>query len=243
MKNPAQESTFFDHLEELRKRIILVLVWFVLACILSYVFNSQILKCAIRPLQNLQENPVFISPVEPFFSVIKLMLFSALLISSPFILYQIYVFVKPALSKHQGKILGLCLFTAVILFYSGICLSHFVIVPAGLKILFSFGRNLMKPMITINQYLSFIIWMNLILGIVFQIPVVMFFVGITEIIEIDWFKKMRRIAYVIILVIAALITPTVDGLTMLILSGIMIFLYEITLFLIRLILRRKYLRN
>ncbi|MCM8821246.1 MAG: twin-arginine translocase subunit TatC [Candidatus Omnitrophica bacterium] len=243
MKNSAQNGTFLDHLEELRKRIILVLIWFSLACILSYVFNKHILKYIVNPLQNLQKNPVFISPVEPFLSVIKIVLFSGLLLSYPFILYQTYVFVKPALTRQQGKMLGLCLFIGVILFYSGICLSHLAIVPAGLKILFGFGAGIMEPMITINQYLSFIIWMNLILGLIFQIPVVMFFMGISRIIEIDWLKKMRRIAYVVIFVIAALITPTIDGFTMLIVSGIMILLYEITLILMRFTLKRNALKK
>ncbi|MCM8765202.1 MAG: twin-arginine translocase subunit TatC [Candidatus Omnitrophica bacterium] len=243
MKSSVQNGTFLDHLEELRKRIILVLVWFSCACILSYVFNKQILKCIINPLQNLQKNPVFISPVEPFFSVIKIMLFSGLLLSYPFMIHQIYVFVKPALTRQQGKTLGLCLFIGVILFYSGICLGHLIIVPAGLKILFSFGNDFMEPMITINQYLSFIIWINLILGLIFQIPVVIFFMGISGIIEIDWLKKMRRIAYVVIFVIAALITPTIDGFTMLIVSVVMIFLYEITLILMRFTLKHNTLEK
>ncbi|MCM8815714.1 MAG: twin-arginine translocase subunit TatC [Candidatus Omnitrophica bacterium] len=243
MKGPVQDGTFLDHLEELRRRIICIIAWFFIACILSYVLNNQLLKYAIKPLNNIQETPVFVSPVEPFFSVLKVVVFSGLLLSYPFIIYQIYAFVKPALSKQQGKLLGLCLLAMIVLFYSGICLSHFIIVPAGIKILFSFGAGLMEPMIAISHYLSFIIWMDLLVGLIFQVPAVIFFLGITGIIDIARLKKIRKFIYVAIIISSAIITPTVDAFTMLIVSGIVILLYEISLGLIGLSLKCKTLED
>lgn len=232
-------GSFIDHLEELRKRIIYVILWFSLSCILMYLFNNEILKFTLRPLLKLQEKPLFISPVEPFVSIIKIVLFSGLILSIPCILYQFYIFVKPALTKKQSKIFSICLVSGAILFYSGICLSYFFIIPFGLKILFGFSKNLMIPGVTISYYLSFFIWMSLIIGIIFQMPVIMFFLGISEFVEITWFRKMRRFVYAGTFIITAIITPTTDAITMLILSVVLISLYEITLFILKLLVKSK----
>ena len=243
MTDYARDGTFFDHLEELRQKIIMILAWFFLACILSYIFNNEILKIASKPILSLQKNIAFISPVEPFLGIIKLVLFSGLVLTVPFLIYQIYLFVKPALSIEQAKILNLCLASGVFLFYLGIWLGYSIIVPAGLRILFGFGTNLMVSMVTINNYLSFLIWMLLIIGLIFQLPVVMFFLGTAGIVEILWFKKMRRTIFTFIVIAIAFITPTTDAITTLILSGVLIFLYEITLIFLEISERAKKLKN
>ncbi|HOK79587.1 MAG TPA: twin-arginine translocase subunit TatC [bacterium] len=239
----SHDATFFDHLEELRRRILFILLWFFLCCIIVYVFNNQILKFVIRPLSIFQKNPVFVSPVEPFFSVIKLTLFFGFLLSCPFVFFQIYVFVKPALSNEQAKLFLFSLSAGLLLFYVGILLGYYFIVPVGLKILLAFGENLMVPLVTIGYYLSFFIWIVLALGIVFQMPVVLAFFGISGIISIDQMKKLRKFVYVGAFIISAIITPTTDAITQTIIAGVLIFLYEITLIFLGFFLKHKILED
>ncbi|MGB9642308.1 MAG: twin-arginine translocase subunit TatC [Candidatus Ratteibacteria bacterium] len=243
MRMDSQNATFFDHLEELRRRILFILLWFFLCCAISYVFNNQILKLVIQPLNSFQKSPVFVSPVEPFFSVIKLTLFFGLLLSCPFIFFQIYVFVKPALSIEQARNFLFCLIAGLVLFYAGILSGYYFIVPMGLKILFAFGGNLIVPLVTIGYYLTFFIWISLMLGIVFQLPVVLAFLGISEIISIGQMKKLRKFVYVGAFVISAIITPTTDAITQTIIAGTLIFLYEITLIFLWIFLKHKILEN
>lgn len=241
MKNESltDNGSFFDHLEELRLRIIYVIIWFFFACIIAYVLNNKVLRIALQPLLDFQKEPVFISPAEPFFALLKLVIFSGFFLTFPFFIYQIYLFVKPALSREQTRIFAISSAGCVVLFYAGFCSGYFFLVPCGLRVLVGFAGNMMQPMITIGNYLNFFIWMNVILGIFFQIPAVMFFLGYTGIIDIAWFRKMRRFVYVGILILAALITPTTDAITLAIVSGFLFLLYEITLVLLTLITKRK----
>lgn len=238
-ENIAENGSFFDHLEELRHRIIYIIIWFSVGSLISYVFNSQILKLVTHPLSIFQERAVFVSPLEPFFSILKLVFFSGLTISFPFFIYQMYLFVKPALRNDQARVLKISCIAGVILFYSGLCSGYIFLVPYGLKVLLGFGTTTILPMITIGNYLSFFIWMSLIAGFIFQLPVIMFFLGYTKIIEVSWFKRMRKIIYVCILFMSAVITPTTDAFSLLIISGILIFLYEISLIFLVFIFKHK----
>ena len=243
METNSQEASFLDHLEELRKRILFSILWFAVFCIISYAFKNQILRFVVEPLEKIQKQPVFVSPVEPFFSIIKLSLFSGFLLGFPFFLHQMYVFVKPALNSNHTKIFSLCLVSGTVLFYAGCALSYYLIVPAGLKILFSFGSGIMMPMVTMNHYLTFFIWMTVILGILFQVPVIVVFLGITGVVSIQVLKRMRRFVYILSFVIAAVITPTTDVITQTIIAVIFIFLYEISLLILIVSVKRKVLKK
>ncbi|MCM8759704.1 MAG: twin-arginine translocase subunit TatC [Candidatus Omnitrophica bacterium] len=236
------EPSFFDHLEEFRRRIIYVVIWFIIACLGSYFFKDKILKFAVYPLSNFQKTPVFVSPLEPFFSILKLIFFSGLIFSFPFLMFQSYLFVKPALSNYQTKVLAVCIACGVILFYTGLGIGYFFLIPYGLQILLSIGKNSISPMITIGNYLTFLIWMGIIIGFAFQLPVIMFFLGFTEIVEVYWFKKIRKVAYVFIFAMVAIMTPTTDAISLIIISGIMIFLYEISLIFLDVFFKRKFLK-
>jgi len=238
----SQDVSFFDHLEELRRRILFILLWFFICCTISYVLHNQILGFVIRPLKIFQQNPVFISPVEPFFSIIKLTLFLGLILSCPFIFFQMYIFVKPALSDEQDKVFFFCLIVGLVLFYAGLAAGYYFIVPMGLKILLGFGQNLMVPLVTIGYYLSFLIWITLSLGLVFQLPVILAFLGISGIIDIDQMRRMRKFVYVAAFIISAIITPTTDAITQTIIAGTLIVLYEITLVFLKFFLKHKVLK-
>ncbi len=241
MKKTVTDGSFLDHLEELRQRILLILLWFFVASCLVYVFKNQLLKVILQPLGGLQEKIVFVSPVEPFFSVIKVSLFCGFLLSFPFMLYQLYLFVKPALKPTQAKVMLWSTVASQVLFYAGALFAHFFIVPAGLRILFSFGTGLMQPMITIGYYLSFLMWMIMGISIVFQVPVVMTFLVISEILSLEALARIRKPVIVGSFVVAALITPTTDMITQIIIAGIMVVLYEITILILRIIYKYKLL--
>ncbi len=182
------ELSFLDHLEELRIRIIHIILYLVAGFILAYVFNNQMLRIIISPLSEIQQKPVFVTPVEPFFATLKIAFFSGFLIVLPLIIFEAYLFVKPALSAFQSRALSYSLVISIFLFYSGILAAYFFIIPAGLKILTSFGKDYLVPFITMNHYLTFFIWMSIVLGIIFQTPVIVFFLGITELISLKNFK-------------------------------------------------------
>jgi len=243
MKKFPDDGSFLDHLEELRQRILLVLLWFAIASCISYAFKNQILRIVLEPLVKSQEKIVFISLVEPFFSIIKISLLTGFLLSFPFLVYQTYVFVKPALESKQSKIITWFIISSQFLFYGGAAFAFFLIVPAGLRILFSFGAGMMHPMITVSHYLSFLIWMVLGLSIVFQVPVIMAFLVVSNIMSIETLIKTRKLVIVGSFIVAAIITPTTDIITQTIIAGVLIILYEITVIILRVTYKRKSLKE
>jgi sec-independent protein translocase protein TatC len=243
LENPyPEESQKLDvvgHLEELRKRVLLCLC--ILAAMTVFLFwrTADLMRFATKPLGALAEELIFISPTEVFTSYIKLALLAALILSVPVVLYETWAFIAPAVSRTLRRNVLVWLGFSLVLFAAGVLFAYFILIPLALDFLLNFGRDFAAPHITISKYISFFVALILSGGVVFQIPVVMGLLADVGILQTGWLKQMRQYAIVIILIVAAIITPTADIVNMIIFAVPMTVLYELGILVARWVERCK----
>jgi sec-independent protein translocase protein TatC len=226
----AGQMTFFEHLVELRKRlinsIISILVGTVFGWFLAPHFVNWITKPMIDALRHagLEEKLVYTHPAGYLNLLITLSIYLGLVIASPFVLYQIWLFVAPALYKRErGAITGF-LFSTVFLFLTGIAFGYFISLPFVLRFLISF-QGPVKPLISINEYFDLILVILLGLGLVFELPILIFFLTLFGIVTPQFLLSNFRYAILVIAILAAIVTPTPDATTMLVFMAVMVGLY------------------
>jgi len=218
--------SIIEHLEELRKRIIASLVFFTLAAIFSFVFVDKISDILRLPALGVIENFIFTSPTEVFTTYMRLSILAGFISSLPFILFQIGLFLIPAVPQDKREAIISWLTVSFLLSMLGIIFSYFLALPFALKFLINFARGAAVPMISIDKYFSFAGALLLIGAGIFQIPVVMALLSYIGMLNSVFFRKNRKYAIVAIFIIAAIITPTQDIINMLIFAVPMLALYE-----------------
>ena len=223
--------TLVEHLDELRTRLIVSGVVVLLVAIVCFWQNHAILDIANAPLPDDFE-PITLSPTEPFMTTLTVVLYSALLISMPFLLYQVYAFVLPALSPHEKRTMVPLLVLVPILFIAGVVFAYFVVVPAAIKFLLNFNDDQFNIQIRAREYYSFFSLSLLSVGILFQIPIGILAVTKLGIVTPDQLAKNRRYAILIIAVLAMLL-PGTDPITMLLSMLPLVLLFEFSLIVAR----------
>jgi len=227
--------TLVEHLDELRTRIIVSAVVLLLAVIACFVFNHQLLDIANNPLperngETLQ--PITLSPSEPFITTLKLSFYAGILVSLPFILYQIYAFVLPAFSPSEKKVVFPLLLMIPFLFIAGVVFAYFVIMPPALKFLLNFNDDQFSTQIRASEYYGFFVTTLLGVGLLFQIPVGILAMTRLGIVTPAQLSKNRRYAILVIAVIAMLL-PGTDPVTMLLCMLPLYVLFELSILLSR----------
>ena len=230
-KNPEKEMSFIGHLEELRKRIIIVLIVFAVAFIPAYIYHVKILEFVTAPLAN--KKLVFLEVTEPFLVNVKLAFFAAAAVAIPILVYQIIIFIRPALSGKIRKNLSALTIVFFILFAGGVAFSYKLMVPVAVKWLLGQGTGLTQ-ILSVNKYVSFIGWFLIGAGILFEMPLVLLFLIKAGIINVAQLRKQWRVIYIVILLLCAIVTPDWSPVTMGVLAVPMILLYELALLFARL---------
>ncbi len=229
MAGSIAEMGFIEHLEELRKRLIRCVTSILLLSIVGYFFAQPMIDSLIKPVGEVY----FMSPTEAFGVRIKISLFAGLIASIPVLLYQAWKFVVPGLYSHEVKLVVPVVFFGTLFFLIGSTFCFLFVLPVGVKFLIGFGTENLKPMISVGKYLSFASWMVLAFGVVFELPVVSFFLGKAGIITHRTLSKGRRYAIVGILLVAGAITPSPDIFSQLMLAGPLYFLFEVSIVLVK----------
>jgi sec-independent protein translocase protein TatC len=224
-----KEMSFLDHLEELRRRLIRCVASILILSIVAYFFAEHMIEFLIRPVGEVY----FMGPTEAFGVRIKISLFAGLIASVPIILYQVWQFIVPGLYDHEVKLVIPVVFFGTLFFLIGGTFCFLVVLPVGVQFLVGFGTESLKPLISVGKYLSFAAWMVLAFGVVFELPVVSFFLGKAGIITHRTLSNGRRYAIVGILLVAGAITPSPDIFSQLMLAGPLYFLYEMSILLVR----------
>ena len=233
-----QEVSMTEHLSELRIRLIWI-AWILFggfaAC---YGFSEKIFDFLRAPiLPYLPENDKglhFTGVFEKFMAHVKVSFLAGVVLTSPLWLYQVWKFIAPGLYAKEKKYSMGFVFSGIFLFVGGAAFSYYVVFPFAFKFLLTFGGETDKPIITISEYLDFIFKFFLAFGITFELPVILTFLGMMGLIDHKFLSKNRRWAVVIMAVVAAVITPP-DAISMLSLLLPLIFLYEISVVLVRLL--------
>jgi sec-independent protein translocase protein TatC len=223
-------AQYFDHLEKLKPDA-------TRSSGARTLDREGIRSCAM--LWSLSSGLQFIHPTEGFFTIVKLCLMIGLLLSAPFVIYQIWMFVVPALFPDEKKHIGYGVFSGVVLFYAGAAFAFFVVFPQAIQFLSGFGAPYLVPNYIISSYVSFMFFFVLGFGLVFELPLVLFVLAKLGIVTAEFLRRQWKYALVINLSAAAIITPTPDPLTMMMMAGPMIILYEISIWLIRWFVKKK----
>lgn len=243
-EEPAGAMTFFEHLSELRKRIVNSLVSVVIGAgigwFLAPYFVNWITKPMIKALgdANLDKKLVYTHPAGYLNLLISLSIYLGLVIASPWILYQIWLFVAPALYKHERSAITGFLFSTVFLFLAGIAFGYFISLPYVLRFLISF-QGPVVPLISINEYFDLILMILLGLGLVFELPVLIFFLSLFGIVTPKFMLKNFRYAILVIAILAAVLTPTPDATTMLVFMAVLVALYLVGVGVSWVVVRRR----
>jgi len=233
MANPypkeSKQLDFFGHLEELRRRLFICLAFFAGASMVAFFQKKLLMGLIERPASGLIEKLIFIAPAEVFAAYIKIALLGGFILSFPIILYQAWAFLTPAWeeSPRIGFRVVIWMSAALACFAAGILFAYFIAIPAALRFLIGFGADIAFAYITMNRYVSFFGALILTGGLVFEIPIVMVFLVDARLLKTGTVKGHRPHAYLTILVLAAIITPTQDVVNMLVFALPMILLFEL----------------
>ena len=223
------ELSIIGHLAELRKRIIFSLLFLLLAIGISSPFIEAILELLRRPANGVIDELAFFSPQEVAVVYIKIAIFSGIIISLPFLLYQAWRFVLPALEGGQRRHCFGFVFSASLAFILGASFAYFYLLPLSLKFLLSLGGSDLRPVISLSKYLSFVLALILGCALVFQMPVLIWMFSRLRLITPRMLREKRKYAIALILITAAIITPTTDPFNMFLLAVPMLILYEISI--------------
>jgi sec-independent protein translocase protein TatC len=242
--------TVVEHLTELRRRLVISLIAVLLASIVGFVFFDQIFDLLLRPYRNaLEQLPpgarppgaiagdlVYSSPTDPFLTFIKVSIFTGVFLALPVILYQLWRFVTPGLTTRERRLGIPFVLSSLLLFAGGITFAY-ITIPRGLAFLLSFGSTSLIPLLTVDRYFNFLIFLTLAFGLSFEFPLLLIFLAGARLITSQQMRRWRRYVYFGAVVFAAVITPTGDPYTMLMMWIPLVLLYEGALLVARLFKR------
>lgn len=223
-----------EHFIELRIRVLKSLLGLIPFFAVCWFFSDDLIDILRQPLKPFLKGTggglIFTAPLDQFMAHLQISFFAALFLSSPYWLAQLWCFISPGLYKQERKLFIYFWFMGLILFLLGACFAYFVVFPIIFSVLMNFGSGVDQPFITIKNYLSFIIRFILILGFVFEMPLILVFLCRGGIISSGFLKKYRRQAVLILSILSAFITPP-DILSLFLLLFPLIGLYELSIWL------------
>jgi sec-independent protein translocase protein TatC len=236
MNNPSNEKMpFTSHLEELRSRLIRIFAAIGILFIVCYFFKEKLFEVLTIPLVvSMPDNStmIFTSLPEAFFTYLKVSFFAAIFLASPYILYQIWNFISPGLYDSEKKYVIPFVFFSTIFFVGGSLFAYFVVFPFGFKFFLAFGTDLIRPMLSIREYLSFSFRLLLAFGIIFELPILMFFLSRVGLVNSRTLITKRKYAILLVFIIAALFTPP-DVVTQVLMALPLMLLYEASVWVVK----------
>lgn len=221
---------FLEHLEELRRRIFYALIAVAIGFFACWAYAERIYEIMQRPIMvalqhnGLAEKLVYLNPTEPFNMYLKVAFLAGLFVTSPFVLYQVWAFIAPGLYRHEKRYVTPFMFSTVLLFLAGGYFGYKLVYPQALEFLIGYGKQF-QPMITIGEYTDLFLTIIIGMGVIFEMPILVFFLSLMGIVTAGWMWRNLRYSILVIFIIAAILTPTTDILNMCIFAAPMIALY------------------
>lgn len=232
---PDEKVPFTEHLEELRTRLLIMLAAIAVGFVICYYISGWLVEFIRRPLGR---ELIFIAPTEAFFINLKISFFGGLFLSAPIILFQVWRFVAPGLLEKEKRFTLPIVVSSTIFFLLGSLFAYYIILPIGTEFFLSFASQGLVPMISVGNYLSFSTKLILAFGVVFQLPVVVFFLSKLGILRSKTLRQNRRYAILIIFIVAAILTPP-DVISQIMMAIPLLLLYEVGIWVARLMERGR----
>jgi len=228
------KMSLVDHLQEFRKRLIFALIAVAIGSTVSYFYAAELVHYITAPAGKLY----YMSPGEAFFSYLRVSFFAGFLLALPAVLYQVWAFIAPALSKEERIASLIIIPSSVLLFFIGLIFSYLLVLPAGIKFFLGFATEDLQPMLSLGQYLSFVISFLLPFGFIFELPLVILLLAKFGIIGSEFLTARRKHVLVLSFVVGAIISPTPDVFSQTMIAVPIILMYEISLLIVKYILRK-----
>ncbi|XP_060214705.1 sec-independent protein translocase protein TATC, chloroplastic [Lycium barbarum] len=220
-----KEMTLFDHLEELRQRLFVSVLAVGAAIVGCFAFSKELILILEAPVLAQGVRFLQLGPGEFFFTTLKVSGYSGLLLGAPVILYEIIAFVLPGLTMSERRFLAPIVLGSSVLFYAGIVFSHLVLTPAALNFFVNYAEGAVESFWSIDQYFEFVLVLMFSTGLSFQVPVIQLLLGQTGLVSGDQMLSIWRYVVVGAVIAAAVLTPSTDPLTQMLLAGPLLGLY------------------
>jgi sec-independent protein translocase protein TatC len=234
-ENPTErdkELSLMQHLGELRSRLMVASFGVIITTTLAFFFAKDIILLLEAPA-HLGKPLQLISPTEGFTTYMRVSLFTGIALSMPIILYEIYAYINPALRPNERRFLLTLGPFVLLLFVGGMAFCYFLLLPNAINFLFTFGSEVFEAAPRASEYISFVTTFILGVGLVFEMPVIIFAVTAIGLVQRSWLAKQRRYVVLLVFVLGAVITPTPDPFNQTLVAIPMYLLFEVGLLLSR----------
>ena len=233
----ATRMPLWEHLDELRTALIRVIVVLSVITLVTYNFADKILHVLEMPilaaLPKDHQKLYFTGVTDKFMVYLKASIYAAIFISAPYLLWELWNFISPGLYKKERKMIVPFVFAGSFFFVLGGVFAYYLVLPQAYLFLVNYGSSAEIPLITLGEYFKLTLQLILLMGVVFELPVVLMLLARFGIVNSSLLKKVRPHAYVALSVLAAVITPTPDSFTMILVLAPLCILYEVSYLLVR----------
>ncbi len=239
-----KELSLIEHLDELRRRLFIAAIAVAVTTTGSFFFATQIIKLLMIPVQcvfipvyhcdpNAPHRLLALSPTENFTTYFRVSLFAGIALAMPVLVYEIYAYIDPALYPRERRFIRFMGIPVIGLFVLGMLFCYFVLLPNAISFLINFGSEVIENQLRASEYLSFVTVFILGLGVVFEVPVIIYALVRVGVVRRPWLARQRRYVFLLAFVLGAIITPTPDPFNQTLVALPMYLLFELGLFLSR----------
>jgi sec-independent protein translocase protein TatC len=224
-----EKQPFMSHLEELRKRLVWCAVAVGVGFVVAYIFSERLFQILVSPLKAVMpegDKLIFTNLPEMFFAYLKVSFVAGIMAAAPVIFYQMWLFIAPGLYSKEKKLVFPFVITSTILFVGGALFGYFIVFPFGFKFFISFANDYVAALPSVKEYFGFSIKLLFAFGMVFELPVVIFFLTKMGLVTPEILRKKRKYAILLTFAVGAILTPP-DVITQCMMAGPLILLYEI----------------
>ncbi|MFC2055986.1 twin-arginine translocase subunit TatC [Chloroflexota bacterium] len=238
MSNDEKKLSVLGHLGELRKRLIRSLIVVTVISILSFIFYEQIFDILIGPApQDIELQAIEMT--EMIGTIMRVCMVSGIILAMPFLTYELIMFVSPALTSKEKKYVYLILPWIALMFAAGVVFSYYILIPRMVTFLLTFGSNIVTTVPRIKDYINVVTRLLLVVGLVFEMPVLTTFLARLGILKPKWLVDKRKAAIIVAFILAGMITPTIDPINQSLVAIPLIILYEMSIWLAKLVYRKE----
>ena len=228
---------FTQHLEELRKRLIVCAVAIAVGFLIAYAFKEKIFEILMRPWieampKGHEAKLIYTAPHEAFFTYLKVSFIGGLGLAVPVVVFQFWRFIAPGLYETERKYLIPVVFFSSVFFLGGALFGYFLVFPVGFQFFASFASDYITPMVSTKEFLTFSFRLLLAFGFVFELPIFAFFLARLGLINAEFLRRQRKFAIVAIFIVAAMLTPGPDVFSQLLMAGPLMILYEMSVWIV-----------
>ncbi|MEW6078085.1 MAG: twin-arginine translocase subunit TatC [Thermodesulfobacteriota bacterium] len=233
MIDEDRRASLIEHLEELRKRLIRCFIAIAIGTGLAYAYKERLFEILVHPLvmalDTSRDSMVFTGLPEAFFTYLKVSLIAGIIVSLPVIFYEFWMFVAPGLYRRERLVVLPIILISVVFFAVGASFAYFFVFPVGFKFFLGFASESIRPLPSMKEYLRFASIMLLAFGLSFELPIVLTGLAWMGVVDVTFLRKNRKYAILIIFIAAAVLTPSPDVISQLLLAGPLMVLYEMSI--------------